>query len=61
MTFGGHYKGAIDKAISKKIRVVLCCWESASAKNGVIDNSADFFVNVIKGSTGLWQQSLCIF
>ena len=38
-----RYKGAIDKAISKKIRVVLCCWESASAKNGVIDNSADFW------------------
>lgn len=38
-----RYKGAIDKALSKKIRVILCCWEGASSKDGRIDNTNDFW------------------
>jgi len=39
----GSYKGAIDKARSKGMMVILACWESASSKNGLVDNTTDFW------------------
>ena len=39
----GRYTGAIDQALNKGIKVILCCWESASSKDGIIDNTTDFW------------------
>jgi len=39
----GNYTGAIDKVLGKSMKVILCCWESASSKNGIIDNNGDFW------------------
>lgn len=38
-----RYTGAIDKAISKNINVILAPWESASSRNGLIDDTAAFW------------------
>jgi len=38
-----RYSGAIDKAVSKNINVILCPWESASSRNGLIDDTAAFW------------------
>ncbi|MFC0775964.1 cellulase family glycosylhydrolase [Terrimonas alba] len=38
-----RYTGAIDKAISKNMNVILACWESASSRNGLIDNTTAFW------------------
>ena len=32
----GAYTGAIDRALSKNMKVILACWESASSHNGTI-------------------------
>ena len=37
------YTGAIDRAVSKNINVILCPWESASSRNGLIDDTAQFW------------------
>lgn len=37
------YTGAIDKATGKGMNVVLCCWESASSKDGKVDDSTQFW------------------
>lgn len=39
----GAYTGAIDRALSKNMKVILGCWESASSKNGIIDNTTQFW------------------
>lgn len=39
----GSYTGAIDKATSKGWKVIIACWESASSKDGKIDNTTDFW------------------
>jgi hypothetical protein len=39
----GAYTGAIDRALSKNMKVIICCWESASSKNGIIDNTTQFW------------------
>ncbi len=36
------YQGAIDMALSKKLKVILCCWESNSSRDGRVDNLAQF-------------------
>jgi hypothetical protein len=38
-----RYTGAIDKAISKNMNVILCPWESASSRNGMVDDTAAFW------------------
>lgn len=38
-----RYTGAIDKAVSKNINVILCPWESASSRNGMIDDTTAFW------------------
>ncbi|MET4083885.1 endoglucanase [Pedobacter sp. UYP30] len=42
------YKGAIDKALSKGMKVILCCWESNSSKDGRVDDGNLFW--------GMWQK-----
>lgn len=37
------YTGVIDKALSKGMKVILCCWEGTSAKDGKIDDMARFW------------------
>jgi endoglucanase len=37
------YYGAIDAATAKNMKVILACWESASSRNGLIDNTATFW------------------
>jgi hypothetical protein len=37
------YTGAIDKALSKGMKVVLACWEGNSSRNGMVDDNAQFF------------------
>jgi endoglucanase len=37
------YKGSIDKASSKSMKVLLGYWEGASSKDGLIDNSTNFW------------------
>ena len=39
----GSYTGAIDKATSKGWKVIIACWESASSKDGKIDNTTNFW------------------
>lgn len=39
----GAYNGAIDRAVSKNMNVILACWESASSRNGLIDNTTTFW------------------
>ncbi|MNK92546.1 Cellulase (glycosyl hydrolase family 5) [compost metagenome] len=39
----GAYTGAIDRAISKNIKVILAYWEGASSRNGTIDNTTQFW------------------
>jgi hypothetical protein len=42
-TWWSRYTGAIDKAIGKNINVILAPWESASSRNGLIDDTAAFW------------------
>lgn len=37
------YKGAIDKASSKGMKVILACWEGTAAKDGKIDDLTQFW------------------
>jgi hypothetical protein len=39
----GNYTAVIDKATSKGWKVIVGCWESASSKDGKIDNTTDFW------------------
>jgi endoglucanase len=39
----GAYNGAVDRAISRNMNVILACWESASSRNGLIDNATAFW------------------
>lgn len=39
----GRYTGAIDRATSKSMNVILACWEGASSRNGTIDNTTTFW------------------
>ncbi|HEY8936413.1 MAG TPA: RICIN domain-containing protein [Cyclobacteriaceae bacterium] len=39
----GAYTGAIDQAVSKNMKVILGCWESASSRDGLVDNTTDFW------------------
>ncbi len=42
-TWWSSYKGAIDKAISLGMRVVLAYWESESYTDGLVDNENEFW------------------
>ena len=42
------YRGAIDKALGKGMKVILCCWESNSSKDGRVDDINLFW--------GMWQK-----
>jgi hypothetical protein len=37
------YTGAIDAALGKNMKVILACWESASSRNGLIDDTTQFW------------------
>lgn len=37
------YKGVTDKATSKDMIVILCCWESANSRNGMVDSLDAFW------------------
>ena len=37
------YTGAIDKALSKGMKVILCCWEGNSSRNGIVDDTSQFY------------------
>jgi hypothetical protein len=37
------YTGAIDAALNKGMKVIICCWDSASANDGLIDNMTNFW------------------
>jgi endoglucanase len=37
------YRGAIDRALSKNMKVIVACWESASSRDGRIDNTTEFW------------------
>jgi len=39
----GNYTAVIDKATSKGWKVIVGCWEGASSKDGIIDNTTDFW------------------
>ena len=39
----GSYNGAIDAALGKNMKVILGCWEGASSKNGLVDDTAKFW------------------
>lgn len=39
----GSYTGAIDMTLSKGMKVILACWESASSRDGKIDNTTAFW------------------
>ncbi len=39
----GSYTGAIDRATSKNMKVILGCWEAASSKDGKIDDVTQFW------------------
>ena len=39
----GSYNGAIDAALSKNMKVIIACWESASSRNGLIDDTTQFW------------------
>ena len=38
-----RYTGVIDEATGKNMNVILACWESASSRNGIIDNITTFW------------------
>jgi hypothetical protein len=38
-----RYTGAIDKATSKNMNVILAPWESASSRNGLVDDTTAFW------------------
>ncbi|MBW8683858.1 RICIN domain-containing protein [Chitinophaga rhizophila] len=42
-TWWNAYKGAIDKAASKNMKVLLAYWEGSSSRNGLIDNTTSFW------------------
>ncbi len=42
-TWWNGYKGAIDKAIAKGMRVILAYWEGESDKDGMVDNTTEFW------------------
>jgi len=44
----GPYTGTIDRATSKNMKVILACWEGASSRNGIIDNTTQFW--------SMWQK-----
>lgn len=37
------YQGAIDKALSKGLKVIIGCWESNSSRNGKVDDLTQFY------------------
>lgn len=37
------YTGAIDRAVSKNMKVILACWEAGSSRDGRIDNTTQFW------------------
>lgn len=37
------YTGTIDAALGKNMKVILACWESASSRDGRIDNTTQFW------------------
>lgn len=37
------YQAAIDQALAKKLKVIICCWEGVKAKDGMIDNMDAFW------------------
>jgi len=37
------YTGAIDKALSKGMKVIICCWEGNSSRNGLVDDTSQFY------------------
>jgi hypothetical protein len=37
------YTGAIDKALSKNMNVIIACWEGTAAKDGKIDDTTKFW------------------
>jgi endoglucanase len=37
------YTGVVDKAISKGMNVIICCWESKSSEDGIIDDMTQFW------------------
>jgi endoglucanase len=39
----GAYTGAIDKALNKNMKVILGYWEGASSRDGIIDNTSQFW------------------
>src|SRR5438132_5802497 len=39
----GSYTAAIDKATAKGWKVIIGCWEGASSKDGIIDNTTNFW------------------
>ncbi len=43
-TWWNGYKGAIDKAIAKGMRVILAYWEGESSRDGKVDNISEFWV-----------------
>ncbi|HYC86976.1 MAG TPA: RICIN domain-containing protein [Chryseosolibacter sp.] len=42
-TWWNSYKGAIDVALSKNMKVILAYWEGASSRDGKIDNTTQFW------------------
>jgi Cellulase (glycosyl hydrolase family 5) len=39
----GSYRGVIDKATSKGFKVIIACWEGASSRDGIIDDTNKFW------------------
>ncbi|KQS36366.1 cellulase family glycosylhydrolase [Pedobacter sp. Leaf194] len=37
------YQATVDQALAKKMKVILCCWESSKAKDGLIDDMDAFW------------------
>lgn len=56
----GRYKAVVDKATSKGWMVIIACWESASSKNGIIDDVNSFWqmwdavVNAYQGNRNVY-------
>lgn len=48
-----RYQGIIDKAVSLNMKVVLGCWESASSKDGKIDDTTDFW--------DMWDEVISVY
>ncbi|MFT3738107.1 MAG: cellulase family glycosylhydrolase [Breznakibacter sp.] len=42
-TWWNGYKGAIDMAVDKGMRVILAYWEGASSRDGKVDNDNEFW------------------